>query len=622
MPAALMLAPAAAQFTSFADRSNLGIDDVEITPDGRHAVARTTAAATETLIVDLTTGQLVYSTSASAQVLGEGPANDAVAVTDARALTLGSRAQLIDLTTPLPTLITEIDFGFRARDVEVTPDGRLAVVRGGSRFGGSGASGTFVVDLVNGAILLNAPSEPPGINAELGNDLVAVTMDHGVTLAIDPNSGDTSVLVVELNPAAGGGPRIVLDTLPIEQLAGRPMDVAASPDGQFATVRSEDEVVLVRLDGTNTRIERRFSSFPGPTTPFLETSFDTVVMTDSVWATITLGDPNTAAGYLNVQDRAGTNWFALLNGSPRDLTVTPDGRTLLVHTGRRIYEFDLGNLPAGGGGLPVTNSRPFAATHAGIYAGLDSVVCTDEVAAVIAPSGGTTRLRLYDLTAGPAPTLIYADQLDGWPVDVDLTPDGDFIVVSSWNRYLVVDVRTLQPRLEVETGLSGWFPWCDGVALHPQQAAAFGLGIANGVGWIDTVDLVSRETFSCDSLANSTGSTGELFALGSTRVNENDLELHARRLPPGSAGLFVLGDASQASPFGGGVLCVGGALIRLGVQVTSAAGTATELVDITQLPPVGGGVVAGSTWYAQFVHRDLPQSGGLNLTNSSALLFQ
>jgi hypothetical protein len=56
--------------------------------------------------------------------------------------------------------------------------------------------------------------------------------------------------------------------------------------------------------------------------------------------------------------------------------------------------------------------------------------------------------------------------------------------------------------------------------------------------------------------------------------------------------------------------------------VTSAAGTATELVDITQLPPVGGGVVAGSTWYAQFVHRDLPQSGGINLTNSSALLFQ
>jgi len=617
----LVTAPAAAQFTSYADRSNLGVDDVEITPDGRYAVGRTTAAATETFIVELSTGQLVYSTPSSAMVAGEGPANDAVAVTDARALTLGSRVQLIDLTTALPTLITEIDCGYRARDVELTPDGRMAVVRGGSRFAGSGSSGTFVLDLANGAILLNEPSEPPGINAELGNDMVAVTAEHGVSLSYDPQSGDTSVLVVELAPPAGGGPRVVLDTLPPNLLAGRPMDVAASPNGQYATVRSEGEVALLRLDGTNTQIVRRFTDFPGPTIPYLETSFDTVLMTDSVWATITLGDPSTAGGYVNVQDHAGTNWFALLNGSPRDLAVTPDGSTLLVHTGRRVYEFDLGDLPPGGGGLSITNSRPFAATHSGIYAGLDSVVCSDEVAAVIAPSGGTTRLRLYDLTAGPSPTLIYADQVDGWPVDVDLTPDGEYAVVSSTNHYLVVDVRTLQTRLEVDTGQPGWFPWCDGVAVHPDHAAAFGLGVPNAFGWADTVDLVSREAFSCGSLANSTGSVGELFALGSTRVNENDLELHARYLPVGSAGLFVLGDASQISPLGGGVLCISGNLIRLGVQVTSNDGTAVELLDIDQLPPVGGGVVTGSTWYVQFVHRDVPQSGGLNLTNASSLLF-
>ena len=620
--AALLATPAMGQFTSFADRTNLGIDDVEITPDGRYAVGRTSAAATQTFIVELETGQLVYSAPASLSVAGSGPANDAVAVSNARALTLGARAQLIDLTTASPTLIAEIDCGYRARDLELTPDGRLAVVRGGSRFAGSGASGTFVIDLASGAILLNEPSEPPGINAELGNDMVAVTADHGVSLSIDPNSGDTSVLVVELVPPAGGGPRVVLDTLPMDHLAGRPMDVAASPDGQYATVRSEDEVALLRLDGTNTRIVRRFSSFPGPTIPFLETSFDTVLMTDSVWATITLGDPSVAAGYLNVQDHTGTNWFVLLTGSPRDLTVTPDGETLLVHTGRRIYEFDLGDLPTGGGGLSITNSRPFPATHSGVYAGLDSVVCTNELAAVIAPSGETTRMRLYDLTAGPAPRLVYSDQIEGWPVDIDLTPDGAYAIVSSTNRYLVVDARTLQPRLEVDSGQAGWFPWCDGAAVHPDHAAAFGIGTPNAIGWVDTIDLVSREALSCGSLANSTGSVGELFALGSTRVSEDDLELHARRLPPGSAGLFVLGDASQASPLGGGVLCISGNLIRLGLQVASADGTAFELLDIAQLPPVGGGVLPGSTWYAQFVHRDLPQAGGLNFTNASSLLFQ
>ncbi len=619
---ALLSTPALAQFTSFADRSNLGVDDVEITPDGRYAIGRTTASATVTFIVELETGQLVYSTPASLLVGGSGPANDAVAVSNVRALTLGSQAQLIDLTTTPPTLITEIDCGFRPRDVELTPDGRLAVVRGGSRFGGTGASGTFVIDLAGGAILLNEPSEPPGINAELGNDMVAVTADHGVSLSIDPNSGDTSVLVVELVPPAGGGPRVVLDTLPLDQLAGRPMDVAVSPDGQYATVRAEDEVALIRLDGTNTQIVRRVTSFPGPTGPYLETAFDTVVMTDSVWATITLGGPSTAGGYLNVQDHGGTNWFALLTGSPRDLTVTPDGETLLVQTGRRIYEFNLGNLPTGGGGLSITNSRPFPATHSGIYAGLDSVVCTNELAAVIAPSGETTRLRLYDLTAGPAPTPIFTDQIEGWPVDVDLTPDGAYAVVASSNRYLVVDVRTLQARLEVDSGLPGWFPWCDGVAVHPDHAAAFGVGIPNGAGWIDSIDLVSREAFSCGSLSNSTGSAGELFALGSTRVSEDDLELHARRLPPSSAGLFVLADASQMTPLGGGVLCLSGNLIRLGIQTTSADGAAVELIDIAQLPIAGGGVLPGTTWYAQFAHRDLPQSGGLNFTNASSLLFQ
>ena len=76
------------------------------------------------------------------------------------------------------------------------------------------------------------------------------------------------------------------------------------------------------------------------------------------------------------------------------------------------------------------------------------------------------------------------------------------------------------------------------------------------------------------------------------------------------------------SPLGGGLLCVGGNLLRLGIQITSGSGTAVEAIDITQLPPVGGGIVPGSTWYAQFVHRDTPMAGGFNFTSASALLFE
>ena len=72
----------------------------------------------------------------------------------------------------------------------------------------------------------------------------------------------------------------------------------------------------------------------------------------------------------------------------------------------------------------------------------------------------------------------------------------------------------------------------------------------------------------------------------------------------------------------GGALCVSGNVTRLGSQVASADGTAVNRLDIAPLPPVGGGVLPGSTCYAQIIHRDLPQSGGLNLTSTSSLLFK
>ncbi len=141
---------------------------------------------------------------------------------------------------------------------------------------------------------------------------------------------------------------------------------------------------------------------------------------------------------------------------------------------------------------------------------------------------------------------------------------------------------------------------------------------------------MSRVALSDGSIAKSAGSAGELFAPGSTRVSEDDLELHVRRLPLGAASLFVLSDASPAWPLGGAlcVACVSGALrvsgnlTRLGSPVASADGTTVERLDIAPLPPVGGGALPGSTCNAQIIHRDLPQSGGLNFTSTSALLFQ
>ena len=146
--------------------------------------------------------------------------------------------------------------------------------------------------------------------------------------------------------------------------------------------------------------------------------------------------------------------------------------------------------------------------------------------------------------------------------------------------------------------------------------------MVNGVNWIHGIDLVSRESLSCRSFPNSTGVTGDLFALGSTRVAENDLELHAQFLPPSSAGLFFLSSGTGSQPLGGGKLCLGGTIIRLPVVQASPEGAVSFPVDLTNLPPAGAGIVAGTTWYTQLAYRDVPAFGFFNYTNASSLLFE
>ena len=166
------------------------------------------------------------------------------------------------------------------------------------------------------------------------------------------------------------------------------------------------------------------------------------------------------------------------------------------------------------------------------------------------------------------------------------------------------------------------WPWSDGAAVHPQQMIVGGIATVNAIGWADAVDLVSRENLSCNSLPNSTGSTGDLFALGSTRIAENDLILNARFVPSGAIGAFFLGSGTNQLPLGGGILCVGGTILRLPVVIASAEGVVSFPLDLNNLPPAGAGIVVGSTWFAQFAHRELPSAGNFNYTNASSLLFE
>ncbi len=632
-PLALIAGAAAApQYTSFTTTvtppsgADVGVDDIAITPDGRYAISRDVAQRTNTRVIDLATGEYVLQLQAdfgpdcpSQTVACSGPCNDALEVTNQRAISLGQQVKLIDLTAQPPVEIASLDCGIWPRDVALTDDGSLAIIRGGRGVRG----GTYVVDMATGANLLFSPSEPRNPGQQLGSDLAAASDFHGVTLAWDAGNVETEVLIVEFAPASGGGPQVVLDTATTTGFLGDPMDVAISPDGQYATVRTSEQVAVFRLDGTNTTLVRTFDGFPVGVLPYGTTTTDTVVSTNTLWATITIADGATADGYLNLQDlQTGQNWFAFLDGSPRDLVLTPDGGSLLVHTGQKIYRFDLTNLPATAA-LNNTTFRPFPATAAGLLAGIDSVEVTNERAIVMAPDGANTRVRIYDLTQAVTPSFVYGTLLRGGPLDVDIAVDGSYAIAVTQESYLIVDIRTGEERLRVERNFfDPSYPWSDSAAIHPKHAAASGHRIANFDGWVDTVDLVSREDLFCRSLPNSTGQVGDLFANGSTRVDENDLTLNARFLPPNAAGLFFLADGTNSIQLGGGILCVGGTVLRLPVVAATPEGTVAFDLDLNSLPPAGSGITAGTTWYVQLAHRDLPSAGAFNYTNSSSLLFE
>ncbi len=73
---------------------------------------------------------------------------------------------------------------------------------------------------------------------------------------------------------------------------------------------------------------------------------------------------------------------------------------------------------------------------------------------------------------------------------------------------------------------------------------------------------------------------------------------------------------------GAGIRCVDGTLINLPVVETSPTGDVAFSVDLTSLGAAGSGVIAGSTWNTQLLHRDLPSAGGFNYSNASSLLFE
>ncbi len=123
---------------------------------------------------------------------------------------------------------------------------------------------------------------------------------------------------------------------------------------------------------------------------------------------------------------------------------------------------------------------------------------------------------------------------------------------------------------------------------------------------------------------NSTGSGAELRSHGSAGVAADDLSFEATRLVPGQPALLFAGVNPVAQgagvSFGDGLRCAGGSLVRLGVAVPDALGTAAWGPGLG----AAAGWAPGETRYFQAWYRD-PQGGpcgsGFNLSNGLRVDF-
>lgn len=125
----------------------------------------------------------------------------------------------------------------------------------------------------------------------------------------------------------------------------------------------------------------------------------------------------------------------------------------------------------------------------------------------------------------------------------------------------------------------------------------------------------------CTATTNSSGTTASIGALGNTSLSHDDLTLIVNGSVPGKVGIFFYGSGATQIAFGNGWRCVTTPVQRLGLPIAADNNGNVELRLSMGTPPISAGpnaILAGSTWYFQWWHRD-PLAGGANVNLSNGL---
>lgn len=178
-------------------------------------------------------------------------------------------------------------------------------------------------------------------------------------------------------------------------------------------------------------------------------------------------------------------------------------------------------------------------------------------------------------------------------------------------------------------GTNGTFWWQRGAHMYFHLGDDRALSLATAAGWPIGVASCSGDgsgpTCPCFNAgtpgagcANSTGLGASLAAFGSAQVANDSVVLSVTGCPANTPGLFFGGPNSLAGlPFGDGLRCVGGIVVRLGVVPTSSAGLAQSLLPLAATEGLSGGELRSY----QYWYRDPsgPCGGGYNTSNALRL---
>jgi hypothetical protein len=341
--------------------------------------------------------------------------------------------QVFDVTGALPVQIATLGLTTSPADLDVTPNGKLVIVRTGAPQNPF-APTTDVIFLnpVTGAVVASFPSASNGATTR-GPNMIAISPDS-TRAVVTGGAGPDAIQVFDLTPA-------VPVRIATYALTRSPYDVDISPNGSLAVVRSgsatlPSPIPPAPVDDNITflnPVTGALVSQLGATSDNPRSSNAISFTPDSARAVVTGGPGPDAIRVFNLAGPIPVLVAATdLSQAPGDVDVSPDGRVFVVRSGLL--------QPAPGPSVadavafvnPTTGAATFhpAASNNSYHSSNSIAFAPDSTRVVVTGGLGQDAVQIYNLTVAP-PALLATFVLATPADDVHVSPDGRLAVVRS-----------------------------------------------------------------------------------------------------------------------------------------------------------------------------------------------